>query len=92
MNKKPHAPANSPWLLMKRDSTALILLARDLHQLEEIRITALEILGRRTDRLIESKLALLSKKDKSPVIQKAACRALLRSRHTRVSSMLGGRI
>ena len=106
MNKKQHlsniaknspakSSAKSPWLLMKRDSKVLILLARDVSQLEETRITALEILGRRTDKLIESKLALLSKKDKNPVIQNAACRALHRSRYTRissVSSMLGGKI
>ncbi len=90
MNKKP--PTNSPWLLMKRDSTALILLARDSHQLEETRITALEILGKRTDRLIESRLALLGKKDENIAIQRAACRALHRSQHIRRSKALENRI
>ena len=90
MNKKQHLsnvvktpPANSPWLMAQCDSATLIQIARDSQQQEKTRMMALEILGRRTDRNIEGKLALLSKKDKDLEIQNAASRALHRSRYMR---------
>ncbi len=99
MNKKQHlananvvkkSPANSPWLMAQRDSLTLFKVARDPKQEQETRITALEILGRRTDGLMEGKLARLSKNDKNKEIKEAACRALHRSQYTR--SRQGSRI
>ena len=82
MNKKPHLK-NSPWLLAQRDSLTLFKIARDPKQENKTRITALEILGRRGDGIMESKLARLSKNDKDTAIKNAACRALYRSQYTR---------
>ena len=82
MNKKPHLK-NSPWLLAQRDSLTLFKIARDSKQENETRITALEILGRRTDRCMEGKLARLSTNDRNRDIKEAACRALYRSQYTR---------
>ncbi len=81
MNKNP--PTNSPWLMAKRDSLTLFKIAHDAKQENETRITALEILGRRTDGMMEGKLARLSTNDRSREIKEAACRALHRSQYTR---------
>jgi hypothetical protein len=92
MNKKQHlananvikkSPANSPWLMAQRDSLTLFKVARDPKQENETRITALEILGRRTDGMMEGKLARLSKNDRNRDIKEAASRALYRSQYTR---------
>lgn len=76
-------PTHLPWLVIQRDSNALMQIARDLQQSEMNRISALEALGRRADGAMEGKLALLSKKDKNSAIKKAAYRALHRSQYTR---------
>jgi hypothetical protein len=82
-NVVKNPPANSPWLMAQRDSLTLFKVARDPKQEQVTRITALEILGRRADGMMEGKLARLSKNDKSGTIKNAACRALHRSQYTR---------
>lgn len=83
MNKNTTLPTNLPWLLIQRDSMTLMKMAHDQQQSEMSRMSALEVLGRRGDGAMESKLALLSKKDNNVAIKRAAYRALNRSQYTR---------
>lgn len=76
-------PTHLPWLLIQRDNLTLMKIAYDQQQPESSRISALEALGRRGDGGMESKLALLSKKDNNMAIKQAAYRALSRSQYTR---------
>jgi len=91
------SPENSPspWVMARNDSITLIKIARDSQQTEMIRLTALEILGRRADGTMEGKLARLSKKADNSAIKNAAACALHRSRYIRsshVAKRLGGLI
>lgn len=83
-------PTHLPWLLIQRDNLTLMKIAYDQQQPESSRISALETLGRRGDGSMESKLALLSKRDNNMAIKQAAYRALSRSQYTR--SKQGSRV